>query len=217
MKQHSTSSAPHISKAKISPNDAVGSSSGNSNNSAGTSSSPPPPNPQHSTYPGNFVTPPCHDDSMVNLQQARTARHLQANRRRIIEQRRQWGRRIVWPDRPSLGWLAKRLNGATPSNSASCANMPTLWMPTCSTSFCRGQAYLKRPIAKAENDEHICASRRSVPTPGALTQELADGVDHQADETADDGAVDADELQVPADLQFEALAGVLRIPGTHGG
>lgn len=44
---------------------------------------------------------------MVKLQQARTARRLQADRRRIIEQRRQWGRRIVWPDRPTPGWLAE--------------------------------------------------------------------------------------------------------------
>jgi transcriptional regulator with XRE-family HTH domain len=44
---------------------------------------------------------------MVKLQQARTARHLQANRRRVIEQRRHWGRRIAWPDRPTPGWLAE--------------------------------------------------------------------------------------------------------------
>jgi transcriptional regulator with XRE-family HTH domain len=55
----------------------------------------------------NRVIPHRHDDSMVKLQQARTARHLQANRRRIIEQRRLWGRRISWPERPSPGWLAE--------------------------------------------------------------------------------------------------------------
>jgi transcriptional regulator with XRE-family HTH domain len=44
---------------------------------------------------------------MVKLQQAKAARHLQANRRRIIEQRRQWGQRIRWPDRPLPGWLAE--------------------------------------------------------------------------------------------------------------
>jgi transcriptional regulator with XRE-family HTH domain len=44
---------------------------------------------------------------MVNLQQARPARHLQANRRRTIEQRRRWGLRIRWPKRPNPGWLAE--------------------------------------------------------------------------------------------------------------
>jgi hypothetical protein len=132
----------------------------------------------------NRVIPPRHDDSMVKLQQAKAARHLQANRRRIIEQRRQWGQRIRWPDRPLPGWLAevrqasglstrdiaKRLDvahstvvrveasdGTTLSNSACCANMPTLWMPTCGTSSCRGQVCLRRPTAKAESDGHTCA------------------------------------------------------------
>ena len=44
---------------------------------------------------------------MMNLQHSATARRLQANRRRLIEQRRQWGRRITWPTRPAPGWLAE--------------------------------------------------------------------------------------------------------------
>jgi predicted DNA-binding mobile mystery protein A len=44
---------------------------------------------------------------MMNIQHSVTARHLQANRRRLIEQRRQWGRRIHWPIRPAPGWLAE--------------------------------------------------------------------------------------------------------------
>ena len=44
---------------------------------------------------------------MVKLQQAKTARGLQANRRRLVEQRRQWGSRLVWPNRPAPGWLTE--------------------------------------------------------------------------------------------------------------
>ncbi len=44
---------------------------------------------------------------MINLQHSATPRHLQANRRRLIEQRRQWGQRITWPTRPAPGWLAE--------------------------------------------------------------------------------------------------------------
>ena len=44
---------------------------------------------------------------MTNLQYSATPRHLQANRRRLIEQRRLWGRRVTWPTRPAPGWLAE--------------------------------------------------------------------------------------------------------------
>jgi DNA-binding XRE family transcriptional regulator len=44
---------------------------------------------------------------MENVQYSVTPRTLQANRRRLIEQRRQWGRRITWPNRPAPGWLAE--------------------------------------------------------------------------------------------------------------
>jgi DNA-binding XRE family transcriptional regulator len=44
---------------------------------------------------------------MENLQYSVTPRTLQANRRRLIEQRRQWGHRITWPNRPAPGWLAE--------------------------------------------------------------------------------------------------------------
>lgn len=57
--------------------------------------------------PHNRVIPLRHDAPMMNLQQTTTARRLQADRRRLIEQRRQWGRRITWPNRPAPGWLAE--------------------------------------------------------------------------------------------------------------
>jgi transcriptional regulator with XRE-family HTH domain len=44
---------------------------------------------------------------MVRIEQAAEARHNQADRRRIIEQKRQWGPRITWPKRPERGWLAE--------------------------------------------------------------------------------------------------------------
>jgi transcriptional regulator with XRE-family HTH domain len=44
---------------------------------------------------------------MVRIQQAAEARHNQADRRRIIEQKRQWSLRITWPKRPAPGWLAE--------------------------------------------------------------------------------------------------------------
>jgi ribosome-binding protein aMBF1 (putative translation factor) len=56
---------------------------------------------------GNSITPLRHDERMVRIQQAAEARHLQADRRRIIEQRRQWGLRITWIARPEAGWLAE--------------------------------------------------------------------------------------------------------------
>ena len=44
------------------------------------------------------------------------------------------------------------------------------------------------------------------------SQQLADGVDHQTDQRTDHRAVDADELQIAANLQFEAPAGVGGVP-----
>jgi hypothetical protein len=41
---------------------------------------------------------------------------------------------------------------------------------------------------------------------------VADGVDDEPGEPADDGAVDADELQVAADLGLDALGGLCRVP-----
>jgi hypothetical protein len=39
------------------------------------------------------------------------------------------------------------------------------------------------------------------------SEELADGVQHEAGQTADNGAVDADELEVATDLQFHLVGG----------
>jgi transcriptional regulator with XRE-family HTH domain len=55
----------------------------------------------------NRVTPPRHDGHMVNLSKPSEARRLQGDRRRYIEQRRQWGTRMTWPQRPARGWLAE--------------------------------------------------------------------------------------------------------------
>jgi transcriptional regulator with XRE-family HTH domain len=44
---------------------------------------------------------------MVRIQQAAEARHDQADRRRLIEQKRQWDLRTTWPKRPEPGWLAE--------------------------------------------------------------------------------------------------------------
>src|SRR5690606_611001 len=46
--------------------------------------------------------------------------------------------------------------------------------------------------------------------------QLADGVDEQPDQATDDGAVDADELQVTADLELDAVGGVAGVPPGHG-
>jgi transcriptional regulator with XRE-family HTH domain len=43
----------------------------------------------------------------MRLHQAAEARRTQATRRRTIEQRRVWGTRITWPERPNKGWLAE--------------------------------------------------------------------------------------------------------------
>jgi heme a synthase len=47
---------------------------------------------------------------------------------------------------------------------------------------------------------------------GTTSEQLGDDVDGQADQGSDDGAVHADELQVPSDLQLEAPAGVRGVP-----
>ena len=47
-------------------------------------------------------------------------------------------------------------------------------------------------------------------------QQHDDGVDHEADQRADDGAVDADVLEVAADVELDALGGFLRIPTFDG-
>ena len=52
--------------------------------------------------------------------------------------------------------------------------------------------------------------------PGSA-QQHGDGVDEQPDQRADHRAVDADELQVPPDLELEAPAGLLRVPARDGG
>ena len=41
-------------------------------------------------------------------------------------------------------------------------------------------------------------------------------MDHEAGEAADDGAVDADVLQVAADLEFDAVAGLVGVPTLDG-
>ena len=41
-------------------------------------------------------------------------------------------------------------------------------------------------------------------------------MDHEADQRADDGAVDADVLEVAADVELDALGGFLRIPAFDG-
>src|SRR6476620_8961832 len=55
---------------------------------------------------------------------------------------------------------------------------------------------------RSERSERVRSKR--------LSDQLADGIDRQAGEAADDGAVDADELEVAADLQLDA-------PGRVGG
>src|SRR6185503_17825872 len=48
-------------------------------------------------------------------------------------------------------------------------------------------------------------------------QVVAHGVDHDAGEATDHRAVDADELEVAADLQLDATAGVVGVPLLDGG
>jgi transcriptional regulator with XRE-family HTH domain len=44
---------------------------------------------------------------MVKIEYTAEARRVQSHRRRVIEQRRKWGAKVVWPAVPERGWLAE--------------------------------------------------------------------------------------------------------------
>ena len=52
-------------------------------------------------------------------------------------------------------------------------------------------------------------------TPAGGSEQHADGVDQHADQAADDGAVDPDELQVAADVQLDPAGGLLAVPAVR--
>src|SRR5215207_666570 len=55
-----------------------------------------------------------------------------------------------------------------------------------------------------------------IPYPARSEEDLGGGMDGQAGERADDRAVDADELQVPPDLQFDLAGGLDTVPALDG-
>src|SRR5687767_10126408 len=61
------------------------------------------------------------------------------------------------------------------------------------------------------------AVARSMPGSYASAQDEGGAVDGEAGEAADDGAVDADELEVPTEERLELVGGLGRVPAGDGG
>src|SRR4051794_33961520 len=86
------------------------------------------------------------------------------------------------------------------------------WPPTCGLPRYVSRAMRRGRSSAVIEGEASLFLDRSVKraTPGS--EQVADRVDEQPGEAADHGAVDADELEVPADLQLDAPGGLVRVP-----
>src|SRR4029453_10109578 len=59
---------------------------------------------------------------------------------------------------------------------------------------------------------HVFHTWRMKRRRAAVSDEARHGVDRHTGETTDDGSVDPDELQIAADVQLDALCGLLPVP-----